>query len=541
MPNLALRAYQQKIETWIEENNIDKAISQSFLILQKFPRNLHTYQGLSKALLQKQDFISADKVFDIILQIEPEDFVSHIGKSIIAENKNNLNLAIDHMKSAFEIQPSNEGLQNELKRLYLSKDGIEPNKIQLTRGALIKMYLKGKLYQQAIAESRIGLSETPQRIDYKISMAKSFFEYGDFIQAVETCVEIISQLPYCWVANEILDKVITKNHTIEKDGFNHMRLIELDPYYAFMLPSTKSVYDVPDIAVLVEDESDRNDNDFDLNSFIENTWKSQNVLFENNNLLFDEVDWDSIIARAVESPTIQVNFNNDDLVGKVEGFNSQNQRDKLTNSRKKVFLDKLKSSKITPVDSNNIPDWFFDEKGEITREENKPGFNETAFSAQDQVTSIEVSAQPESITGENGVFDTNILPAINNKDEMEQSQTMWINDEENSSIQAPKVNLKTKLEDTQQIPVIQDDPNELIINSAKALEGGNTQFAETTLRKLISGNKNLPEVVIQLERAIELYPDRSNFRLLLGETYTKLEETEKALAIFRNAQKFISL
>jgi len=73
------------------------------------------------------------------------------------------------------------------------------------------------------------------------------------------------------------------------------------------------------------------------------------------------------------------------------------------------------------------------------------------------------------------------------------------------------------------------------------LEGGNTQFAETTLRKLISGNKNLPEVVIQLERAIELYPDRSNFRLLLGETYTKLEETEKALAIFRNAQKFISL
>ena len=117
------------------------------------------------------------------------------------------------------------------------------------------MYLKGKLYQQAISEARIGISENPQRIDYKIAMAKSFFESGDLIQAVETCVEIISELPYCMPANLILDEVITKNHTTEYFGFYHNRLVELDPYHAFMLSSTNSVFDVPDIAVLVEDFS----------------------------------------------------------------------------------------------------------------------------------------------------------------------------------------------------------------------------------------------------------------------------------------------
>ena len=121
MPNLSLRAYLQKIETSIEENNIDKAISQSLYLLQKFPKNLNAFQVLSKALLQKQDFKNADKVFDIILQIEPDDFVSHIGKSIIAESNHSLDSAIEQMKFAFETQPANEGLQNELKRLLLGQ------------------------------------------------------------------------------------------------------------------------------------------------------------------------------------------------------------------------------------------------------------------------------------------------------------------------------------------------------------------------------------------------------------------------------------
>jgi len=540
MSNLPLRSYLQKIELWIEENKIDKAISQSAYVLQQFPKNLHIFQVLSKALLQKQDFKSAEKVFDFILLIEPDDFVSHIGKSIISESNHSLDSAIEHMKYAFEIQPSNEGLQNELKRLLLAKDSFEPNKILLTRGALIKMYLKGKLYQQAIAESRIGISESPQRIDYKIAMAKSFFESGDLIQAVEMCVEIVSQLPYCLPANEILDKVLSKNHTIDSNGFYHTRLIELDPYYAFMLSSTKSVFDVPDIAVLAIDYSDKDDFNYDLDSIISAAVINQDVSAGKENLPAEMTDWDSIINSGIELSSIKNNPINGDEVKNYDIFDNEIQGDKMSNPRKKLFLERLRLSKPSSEDFGDLPNWFFDENGEINQNSPGPDLIQPENLPEDE-DNLRTDLGPLEVrSGENGVFDTDVQPAISDKNDLDHSKTLWINDEDIST-QFMDTNLKTTLEDTQQISIVHENPNDLLIDSAKALEGGNTKFAFVSLSKLISENRNLLEISNQLERAIELYPERSEFRLLLGETYLALGEKEKALAILQNAQKNISL
>ena len=526
MPNISLRAYLQKIETSIEENNVDKAISQSLFLLQKFPKNLNTFQVLSKALLQKQDFKNADKVFDIILQIEPDDFVSHIGKSIIAEFNHSLESAVEQMKFAFEIQPANEGLQIELKRLLLASDGVEPNKILLTRGALIKMYLKGKLYPQAISEARIGISESPQRIDYKIAMANSFYESGDLIQAVETCVEIIRQLPYCLPANLILDQVITKNHTTENFGFYHNRLIELDPYHAFMLSTTNSILDVPDIAVLVEDFSGDENPAFDLASVLSAVNLNKSDEEKITNPPSPNTDWNAILDHALESTENDIKFEID-----------QNPIE-MSNSRKKTFLEKLRSPKSVPENQREIPDWFFDDNGDLNRNEIEAEFPEL-----DDLTE-EVNIDPDVIMGplssESGVFDTDITPAINDLDELENTNTLWLNDEEATS-QENNPKPETRLDDTQQILIPKDSPSDLLIDSAKALEGGNTKFAYSTLSKLLSENQNLHEVANQLERAIELYPDRSEFRLLLGETYSALGEKEKSLAILQNIQKNITL
>jgi tetratricopeptide (TPR) repeat protein len=538
MKNIALRTYQRNVELWIEENKIDKAIFQSFLLLQKFPKNLHTYQILSKGLLQKQDFVTADKVFDIILQIDPDDFVSHIGKSIIAENNNNLANAIDHMKFAFELQPSNEGLQNELKKLLLAKDGVEPNKIQLTRGALLKMYMDGKLYQQAIAEAKIGLSETPQRVDYKIALAKSCFESGDNIQAVEICVEIVSKLPYCWAANDILDQIITNKHSIQKDDFYHIRLIELDAYHAFMLPSTQSIFDVPDIAVLVEDETDVVEFDYNLDSLIENTWSDQNKLNNLDNNQSVKVDWDAIINKAVESNILQSNSHNNQQINQFKMNTFQNQDNKMPTSRKKVFLNRLRPAKSSEANSENIPDWFFDESGEITHFDNELTLNESENIQKSDASTLEPIENSNSTKSEDGIFDTDIQPAINNKTELDQSKTVWQSDEDNLKSMSL---LNPILDDTQPILIVKDNSNDLLLNSEKALEGGNTKYALYALQNLISEKKNLPEVANQLEKAIELYPERCDFRMLLGETYTILEEKEKALLIFKNAQKFVSL
>jgi tetratricopeptide (TPR) repeat protein len=537
MQNIALRTYQRNIESWIEENKIEKATFQGYLLLQKFPRNLHTYQILSKGLLQKQDFVTAGKVFDVILQIDPDDFVSQIGKSMISENDANLVEALDHMKRAFELQPSNEGLQNELKRLFLAKDGVQPNKIQLTRGALIKMYLNGKLYPQAIAEAKIGLSETPHRVDYKIALAKSYFESGDNIQAVETCVEIVREMPYCLSANEILDQIITNKHAIQKEGFYHSRLIEIDAYHAFLLPSTQSIFDVPDIAVMVEDESDKVEYEYDLGSLIDSTWYTQeDKTLETSKS--EEVDWDEIINKAVESnalPNVYENMQNSPSEN-----NAQTQEGNMTSSRKKAFLNRLRSSKTSESSSDTVPDWFFDESGEITHVDNEFSVEGSEKELNVNTSNFGPITEIEPPASDDGVFDTDIQPSLNTNSGLEQSKAMWQSDEEiaNSQSTLPST---PKLDDTQPIIVAKENYSDLLQNSSKALEGGNTKFAFDTLQSLIFEKKYLPEVVSQLEKAIEMYPDRCDFRLLLGEAYTLLEEKEKALSIFKTTQKFVSL
>ena len=94
----------------------------------------------------------------------PDDFVAHVGMSIIRDDEGKLDDAIWHMERAFEDQPSNLAIQSELRRLYGRRDGIEPPKIRLSRDALANMYAQGELFNQAIAEIRAVLAEDPNRL-----------------------------------------------------------------------------------------------------------------------------------------------------------------------------------------------------------------------------------------------------------------------------------------------------------------------------------------------------------------------------------------
>ena len=68
------------------------------------------------------------------------------------------------MERGFELMPSNDVIQTELRRPYSRRDGVEPERIGLTRGALARMYAQGELYTEAIAELRALLKELPDRV-----------------------------------------------------------------------------------------------------------------------------------------------------------------------------------------------------------------------------------------------------------------------------------------------------------------------------------------------------------------------------------------
>ncbi|MGW8224918.1 MAG: tetratricopeptide repeat protein [Anaerolineales bacterium] len=252
MARISLRAYNRDIEVMIDKNQLDEAFAHCRYILEVYPKHIDTYRLMGKALLEAQRFADAADVFHRVLSSVPDDFIAHLGMSIIREDEGNLDAAIWHMERAFEVQPSNAAVQVELRRLYGLRDGVTPQKIQLTRGALARMSAKSNLYSQAIAELRAALSSDPQRPDLQVVLAEMYFQTGARMEALETCNALINKLPYCMVANRILADVLPETERAEQAAEYRKRSGELDPYYLQLSPVAPTLEQVPDGAVTIE-------------------------------------------------------------------------------------------------------------------------------------------------------------------------------------------------------------------------------------------------------------------------------------------------
>jgi tetratricopeptide (TPR) repeat protein len=252
MAKIPLRAYYKDIEALIEQGEIDQAVAHARNILKKYPKNIETYRLLGKAFLESQRYSDAADILQRVLSVIPDDFISHIGMSIIREDENNLDAAIWHMERAYEVQPFNPAVQDELRRLFSRRDGVEPPKIRLTRGALVRMYARGELFPQAIAETRAALAEDPQRLDLRVLLARLYFYSGHKNDAAEVCSELISKLPFCYEANRLLSEILPTTSRAEEAKKFRQRLIALDPYEAYTSPAASLSSMVPDQTVLVE-------------------------------------------------------------------------------------------------------------------------------------------------------------------------------------------------------------------------------------------------------------------------------------------------
>ena len=252
MAKVPLRVYIKEIETIIEQKQTEEAIAHCRHILQFYPKHIDTYRMLGKAYLESQRYGNAADIFQRVLSSIPDDFVSHVGMSIIREDESNLDAAIWHMERAFEGQPYNAAIQSELRRLYGRRDGMEPPKVYLTRGALARMYVKGNLHQQAVAELRAAIAEDPQRFDLRVYLAQMYVQSGEQVKAIETCGSIISKLPYCLEANRILAQLLEKTERLDEAQGYKKRVEELNPYEAFVGPNAPNESQVPAQAVIVD-------------------------------------------------------------------------------------------------------------------------------------------------------------------------------------------------------------------------------------------------------------------------------------------------
>jgi tetratricopeptide (TPR) repeat protein len=253
MSKVSLRAYNREIEGLIEQGHrLDEAVAHCRHILKTYPKHLDTYRLLGKAYLEAKRYDQAVDIFQRVLVAAPEDFVSHVGMSIIADDKGRLDDAIWHMERAFEVQPSNAAIQAELQRLFGRRDGVEPPKIRLTRGALAHMYVQGELYTQAIAEIRAVLSHDQNRMDMQVLLARAYLRNGQKAEAADVCSALLGISPYCLDPNRLMTEITPAAQATEATREYRRRVFELDPYAEFAQGSVFTTDTVAEGAVTLQ-------------------------------------------------------------------------------------------------------------------------------------------------------------------------------------------------------------------------------------------------------------------------------------------------
>ncbi len=251
MAKVSLRAYNHEIETMIDRGHLDEAVAHCKHILKTFPKHVETYRLLGKAYLEYKRYPDAVDVFSRVLVSVPSDFVANVGMSIIRDEENKLDDAVWHMERAFETQPSNAAIQSELQRLYGRREGVQPPRIRMTRGALAHMYVQGELYPQAISEIKSVLKEDPGRTDMQVLLARAYYRSGLKNDAADVASAVLRTYPYCLDANRVLVEILGLDHPESVQAYRQ-RVVDLDPYAAQVTGSIFSSNEVPDAAVSLE-------------------------------------------------------------------------------------------------------------------------------------------------------------------------------------------------------------------------------------------------------------------------------------------------
>ncbi len=235
MPEVALQDYLQEINGLIDDSHLEAAVRHCRHILKQFPRHVETYRLLGKALLEQDRLADAADVFHRVLSADPEDFIAHAGLAIVHRQQNLLREAAWHMERAFEVEPYNGAIRESLQDLIGRRDGLPPEQLTLTPGALARMHVQGELYAQAIAELRRLLELEPNRVDLQVLLAEALWRDGQRIGAAEECNRILAQLPDCIKARAILAEVYLVTDRVDEAQEHLRRVFEL------VLPTNSSL------------------------------------------------------------------------------------------------------------------------------------------------------------------------------------------------------------------------------------------------------------------------------------------------------------
>jgi tetratricopeptide (TPR) repeat protein len=250
MADITLRDYFAKLDTLLNNGASSEVIHHCRHILQYFPKNAEAYRYLGRALVDTKSWREADEVLRRLLSVYPDDFYAYAGLSEVSLADNRPDDAIWFMERAFEQNPNNKDVLEALRELYRKHRQVEYAKVNLTAGAVARQYIRNGLYPQAITTLQQALERSPDRIDLKLMLARTYWDGGQRVEAAEAALNVLKTLPDCLEANRILAE-LWLSESRPSDAQRYISNIQsVDPYLALRLAKGQ---DIPSDAYKLEE------------------------------------------------------------------------------------------------------------------------------------------------------------------------------------------------------------------------------------------------------------------------------------------------
>ncbi len=213
MPDLSLHEYIERIAQQIQDGSVDEAIAHCRQVLSHYPKYVPAYRQLGRACIEKGDYAHAVHFFQCVLSADPEDADAWMNLAVLSDDLGELEQAIWLLERAFEIAPGNAEIRAMLRDMYNRRDGVERIRIELTRGALARLYAAGGFYRLAIEELEGLLRESngasPLYIAcLEVTLARALWNADGMVPLADrVCRSLLEKLPNCLVANLIMGQI----------------------------------------------------------------------------------------------------------------------------------------------------------------------------------------------------------------------------------------------------------------------------------------------------------------------------------------------
>jgi tetratricopeptide (TPR) repeat protein len=228
MADVLLHDYVEQLRERVHSGRMSDALTLGQHILRYYPKHIETYVVLAQASLESDDLAGATDLFRRVLSADPENVLALAGMALISEAQDKNDEALWYLERAYEIQPTNDELRRELVRVRELYYGAASERLELTPGALARIYARQGQYVSAINEFRRLLRTESKRFDARVALAETLYRAGRADEAAQLAQNIMADAPFALKPNLILGALWSENGAPEGQEFL-ARARALDP------------------------------------------------------------------------------------------------------------------------------------------------------------------------------------------------------------------------------------------------------------------------------------------------------------------------